>query len=198
MLTFKKIKVKSTSVALEYDKKDGDFTEHWNLEGARPPHEDMVAVMQRLVPHLMLIAGQVDGASLDETAEMMQASDYTVTGVSWGGQDESRGVVLVGQRKLPGKRVLNLVTPFTKFEPSEFEEGYEYAGPLFHATEALCDEAEQYLNGKHAPDSQLNLFDEPKKELTEAEKAYKKTLGKMKDKGYTVSALVGDVEIGII
>jgi len=71
---------------------------------------------------------------------------YKVTGFVISGMDDQEGVVLIGQKKLAGNRVLNIITPFVKFENEN--EPYSNGLKLRHAIDTATDEVLAFINGK--------------------------------------------------
>lgn len=143
----------------------------------RPPHADLLAALGRLVPHLCFLTRSVAGVShegiyyrwdnpllegynfLNELHTQPDFADYTVSGYSY---DEKGGVVLIGQRQLSNKKVLNLIAPREDLAPEQ-ETGMEYPFLLTlgkHLRE--CDEeVKAYLAGKSGPMVvQGDLFDQ--------------------------------------
>jgi len=76
-------------------------------------------------------------------------------GISLGGSDEHSGVTIVGKKKLNNRKVLNLVTPFIKFEDEHCP--YKFSNDLYDACNEIITEANLYMEGKHAPNPQLAL-----------------------------------------
>lgn len=121
------------------------------------PHEDLKNAFLYLRVHLAIIADQLDGLKCDlhflEEAEQQDFIDkFTVNSFSIGGTGEHEGFTLSGFKKLSRGRVLNLNTPFTKFE-DETEEPYEFALEAKHLIDHCCEEVELYMDGKIAPDA---------------------------------------------
>lgn len=82
--------------------------------------------------------------------EQPEESEVSCTGFSMG--KDGGGATLIGFRDLDSGSVLNLTSPYTKFEDN---------GDLEHAINVVKQEVLQYLfEGKHAPDAQLSLFPE--------------------------------------
>ena len=69
-----------------------------------------------------------------------------VTGYTIGGEDESRGVTLIGKRFLKSNKVLNLNSPFTKFDDEN--EPYQFAFELEQSIQACEYEVNEYLFNK--------------------------------------------------
>lgn len=88
-------------------------------------------------------------------SDMLILSSIRATGYAiGGGDDETAGATVIAKRKLASGKVLNLTAPFTRFEG---ENGYKYAGKLAEDIEMVAQEAILYLQGKHAPDLQLEM-----------------------------------------
>lgn len=128
-------------------------------------HEDLKKAFDDLRKHLVIICDQkedgsairileVDGLAIAVNDYDKEAIEkYTVTGFVVGGEDRD-GVTLIGQKRIESK-VLNITSPFTKFED------YPYASDLAACVETCMDEVYLYLfEGKCAPDKQLDLFDQ--------------------------------------
>lgn len=157
MIRIKKAKVKITGVHLEYEEQmvfEDDRDPAWIEKTAGcpwPPHADLISAFDKLVKHL---------AALCEQPENEQnLSTLTATGYTIGGEDEHEGVTLIGQKRLAHNRVLNLVSPFTKWQDEH--NGYRYAAELHKAIWDCETHLEEYLEGKAAPAAQLKmLFDQ--------------------------------------
>lgn len=125
------------------------------------PHDDLKNAFLFLRVHLAIIADQLQGLKadihfLEDEEQFGFIEQFTVNSFSIGGNAEHEGVTLSGNKKLSRGRLLNLNTPFTKFE-DETGEPYEFALELKHLVDHVCEEVELYLDGKIAPDAP-NLF----------------------------------------
>lgn len=111
-------------------------------------HNDFVEALKGLKVHFALLCDlrEVNSFPVDygDNIENFDHETYldkvTITGITLGGEDESAGVVIIGQKELPGGGVLNIVTPFTRFDSD-----YNYCNPLEQAVNSVVYEAEQYL-----------------------------------------------------
>jgi hypothetical protein len=139
------------------------------LKSNRYVHPDMINAMRFLTPHLAFLCELTSPVNEDwdtfETGEIYEDkrfSKFAVTGISIGGQDEHEGVTIIGRKNLRNKRVLNLTTPFMKFEPGEHDsEPYEFNYELSAAVATVVREVIAFIeDGKCALDPQLSLFDE--------------------------------------
>lgn len=112
-------------------------------------HSDLKAVLGKLKLHLVVVceqpeAGLIDFESIHEF-NMDQLDNYIVTGYTIGGNDESAGVTIIGQKLLMSGQVLNLISPFIKFEDTE---AYIFAGELYADVQACNWEVTEYLFGE--------------------------------------------------
>jgi hypothetical protein len=109
-------------------------------------HADLKKAMDRLKLHLVMVCEQPEAGLIDiETihqVELDEFNNYVVTGYSIGGNDESAGVTIIGQKLLKSGSVLNLITPFIKFEDSD---AYLFAGELYSDISSCNYEVEEYL-----------------------------------------------------
>jgi hypothetical protein len=125
------------------------------------PHADLLNAFDRLRIHVLLmcelIQSNITGKDLKEIQSgdlyIPETKNIKVTGVTWGGIGESAGVVLVAQKELSTKKVLNLITPFTAFESEDYYFSYELSKDI----ETLVTEVMLYIGGKSALGKQLEL-----------------------------------------
>jgi hypothetical protein len=120
-------------------------------EGDNAAHDDLKKAFAQLVPHLALISEIVDHnpRGIEAMSEKLW-EDFSVTGFAVGKADD--GVTLIGQKKLSTGKILNITTPFTKWEDE-----YTYSDALAEAIEACKHEVIEYLNGKMAPPAQQEI-----------------------------------------
>lgn len=112
-------------------------------------HADLKAALERLKMHLVVVceqpeAGLIDFESIHQST-LEQFDNYIVTGYTIGGSDESAGVTIIGQKLLKSGSVLNLISPFIKFEDME---AYAFAGELFADIQGCNWEVSEYLFGE--------------------------------------------------
>jgi hypothetical protein len=173
---------------------DGDSSVSTDFKGLfrKRIHEDLLGSFDRLKVHLAFLSEYVDVTDDDhfETEDIFEDKrfdKFKVTQFSMGGSDESYGVTLTGQKKLRGNKILNLNAPFTKFEEQRGQDEYQFLNELYHHVMKAINEVELYLNGKHVPDPQLDLFEgeDPKDKWEKAKKD-------LNDKGYDVTVTLGN------
>lgn len=122
------------------------------FSGGHKVHADLLATFDALTPHLMTLC---EWCEFRDAEEHQDKHRFSVTGFSIGGSDEHEGVTLIGRKNLKSKKVLNLVTPFVKFDDETTD--YDYAHELWGQVSAACREVEAYLDGKHEPTKQMTL-----------------------------------------
>lgn len=150
-ITIKKAKiVNGDNLAVTYSEEVGKDTNKVNLECSARVHADLRAAFSTLDKHLALLCEQYD-----EHGERCTGT-ISSTGFSIAGSGDNEGVVLIGQRALENGKVLNLTSPFEKWED---EAGtYGDINKLSQAIEHCKSEVYAYLfENKHAPDAQLSL-----------------------------------------
>lgn len=156
-MDIKKAKFKDDKVTVVYEQKtkrdDKNYTSNVTKESNIPPHADLINALKQLTTHLALITEQVNDTTSPQAANVMK--NIKVTQLSIGGDDDQTGVTLVGMRTLSNGKVLNLVSPFTKFD-DEYED-YIHIDQLFTDVHLALEEFEAYLNGKYAPAKQMEL-----------------------------------------
>lgn len=123
------------------------------LTSTVPVHEDLKSSFEKLHKHLAILCDEV-GAPKKGQFETATFPDFFVRGFSVSGSDENEGVTISGYKE--GKfGPVNLNTPFTKWEDSE----YPFTSELGADIEAALHEVDQYLfHGKRAPEKQLDMF----------------------------------------
>lgn len=129
-------------------------------------HDDLRGAFKLLRVHLAFMCDLREAVNLnfDEYLEeqmRVQPKTYvdplekiTVTGFTISGGEDGEGIVITGTKQI-GMKVLNLNTPFTRFEDLD----YPYTAELQQSILFCCDEIKEYLNGKAAM-KQLDMFEE--------------------------------------
>lgn len=162
----RKAKLKLSSLEVEltetHDTDGGPVTNEITMKCAGLVHDDLKKAFSKLPLHLIKICdlrkAELINAETFDMTDLSEFDDYTVTGFSIGGEDEHEGAVIIGSRKFPSGKVLNITTPFTKF--SDENHPYEHEDELYNDIQACIYEVELYLEGKYAI-KQLELpFDE--------------------------------------
>lgn len=173
-LNINPIKIKKASIKdelflyVEYSEElQGHSKKETKLSCTVPVHEDLKNAFQKLHRHLAIIADYKDAPKKSTTFQETEFSKFGVRGFTIGGNDENEGVTISGY--MEGKYgMVNLNTPFTKFESAE----YPFLSELHMDVSACIDEVEEYLfNGKRAPEKQLDLFDGDLDEVIEEKTA---------------------------
>lgn len=169
MRTIKKAKLNGVGyLELEYiedvtNEAGEKFTVECSKKCTWDVHPDFLNILDELKPHLAVLCEQVEHMlsimAWDNATEKGHPilSKLKVTGFVIGGADEHEGVTLIGRRMLANNRVLNLISPFTKWEDEH--NGYEYGYELANIINRLQIESDLYLDGKMRPSAQLSLFE---------------------------------------
>lgn len=154
IMDFKKIKFNKSGMTLEVvyfetmSLNDTTVTNEICKKCNMIVHNDLIEALKWLRVHFALLCDlrEVNSFPVDY-ADKIEKFDHetylekiNITGISLGGEDESAGVVIIGQKELPGGGVLNIVTPFTRFDSD-----YSHCNALEQAVNNLIYEAEQYL-----------------------------------------------------
>lgn len=109
-------------------------------------HDDLKEAMKALDEHC--------SALCEQFKKNKELAEVSVTGFSIGGDGDSEGITLIGTRKLSTDKVLNLVSPFERFEDSD----YKSMGDLAQLIELAKAEVMAYLfEDKHAPKAQTEI-----------------------------------------
>lgn len=158
MIRIKKAKIKD-SLFLEAEWTEelpGHSKNDTKLSSTIPIHDDLKESFDNLHAHLAILCDEVNfpkKANFDD----LEFADFTARSFSIGGNGENEGVTISGYKK-GTYGIVNLNTPFTKYEDSE----YPFLSELGEHIQKCIYEVEQYLfHGKRAPEKQLELgFDE--------------------------------------
>lgn len=163
MITIKKAKINSVGyLEVEYSEKiTSEDKQTLTFETSRKcnydPHQDLKDAFAGLRLYLVELCEQANPFEIPEDEEQRNEflANYKVTGFVIGGSDEHEGVTLIGRKMLAHNRVLNLISPFTKWEDEH--NGYDNSYLLKIQVDKCCDEVAEYLNGKKAPNLQSEI-----------------------------------------
>lgn len=156
----KKAKIKANSIDVEmeeiiYHENTGPITNDVKKTSDQLVHDDLRAAFDKLKAHLVIICDQKEDElvliHLGETRgepnqfdsiDKEHLQNITVTGFVIGGDSDNEGVTLIGQKKID-KKVLNLISPFTKY--ADYDHGDDLAEAIH---ECICEVEEYLFNGK--------------------------------------------------
>ena len=135
---------KDNTLTASYRDENGTTT----VEGKNLVTNDLKDAFNSLTAHLAFLCEQkeADGKECLEDLPKDIDKKLEVTGYTIGGEDESRGVTLIGKRFLKSNKVLNLNSPFTKFDDEN--EPYQFAFELEQSIQACEYEVNEYLFNK--------------------------------------------------
>jgi len=134
-------------------------------KGSHEVHPDLLEKLKSLRIHLATMCDEGEYTDFEDNPEKLDI--FSVTGYTFGGEDNTHGVTLIGQKLLKNNKVLNLIPPFVKLNPSESD--YSFVTSLAESLVEADVEADAYVAGKFAPMRQLSLFDQAPSEDEEAD-----------------------------
>ncbi len=162
MEIFKAKVTKDNTLTATYRDETGTVT----IEGKNLVTSDLINAFGELVSHMVFLCElkEADGKEFLNDLPDNIGQILEVTGYSIGGDGDSRGVTLTGKRFLKSNKVLNLNSPFTKFEDDN--EPYQFAFDLEQAISTCEYEVHEYLFNKKWKIVQQELpFEEEKPRL---------------------------------
>lgn len=182
-----KAKIKNSNLIVVYDESFTDEGYSNTIEKQCPQivHADLRDRFDKLKVHLINVCEMPEASKINSSniydSDFKDFANYIITGYSHGGNDESAGVAITGQKLLKSGQVLNLNTPFIKFED---EETYEFAGVLYTDIQGCDYEVEEYLFNDKWGVKQLDFdFDAPEEAfMNEGEEKPKKKRNSKKKK----------------
>ena len=162
-ITIKKAKLKGRRLTLDYFRAVEGGSDTISVKCANQVHPDLLAAMDKLIPHFILLCELPESTALaiDLMANQIDEVDISelpkiqVTGFSIGGDDEDEGLTIIGSRLLEKGKSLNINSPFTKYD----REDYQYADELSLAIQGIENEIREFLNGKIS-NKQLDMFED--------------------------------------
>ncbi|TGE23504.1 hypothetical protein [Hymenobacter metallicola] len=177
-----KVKVdKFNNLYAEYTLRENGIGSENTKKVHQPAHEDLVRAFKKLTVHLCLMTEVVEGIKsgedeylrYEQLTQAFQSEDlytapefdsYRCTGFTL----SSGGVVLVGQKRLRSKKVLNLVSPYEVLEPeTPTGDEYQYLAELDYDLSHAITEVKAYLEGKYEQ-HQLDFFQDLREKVEEA------------------------------
>jgi len=159
-VVIKKMKlVKKEFITLSYSRIEADgSTTNVNEDHKAPVHNDLKSKFQSLSVHLALLCDYLSTRQIKDinAYDPELVSNFFVTGVSIGGNDDDEGIVLTGYKITRSDKAVILNTPFARIEEVQ-ETKYRYMDDLTGKVDELQKEIELYLGGKRGPDPQGSL-----------------------------------------
>lgn len=147
--------VKDNKLEVGFTRSDNGETVYVNERHNAVAHPDLLAALASLRVHLGIISECIEPPKSIKKYPVELVEKLKVTAYSIGGKDDE-GFVLTGQKILSTGKALIMNTPFTRFEEDE-ESVYRYTDDLQKCLDAVETEVMEYLNGKHAPDPQMEM-----------------------------------------
>jgi hypothetical protein len=159
----KKVKIKNDQLTVDYTEvfDDSNFSNEITKSSEQYVHDDLKYALSRLKVHVAAIcempeAGSVNVSEPSDGDLNSTLEKIVVTGYSKGGSGDGEGACITAQRILKTGQVLNITTPFTKFE-DETGDGYGYGAELGAAIRRCDYEVDAYLFEEKWGVKQLSL-----------------------------------------
>lgn len=171
---------KFANLYAEYTIREKGISSEVTRKTHQPAHEDLVKAFSRLTAHLCLMTEVVPGIKWEDDQYLQDGAisaafqdeavytapefeSYRCTGFTI----SSGGVVLVGQKKLRSKKVLNLVAPYEVLEPEQpTGDEYWHLNYLNDDLNMAIEEVIAYLDGKYNDEGrQLDMFVEVREKV---------------------------------
>lgn len=154
------------TVTFEKDGEKVEMSGECPYRGHNIAHQDLIDAFAMLHPHFAILCDLPEiklfndehlvNHDLHELEnDLSLISNIGVRSFTIGGSADSEGVTLSGFKKLPGGKMLNFNTAFTKY--TDDNDPYSYSTEMQHVIEHICEEVELYLDGKIAPNAQPEL-----------------------------------------
>lgn len=139
-----KVSIKNERCNVSFKESAGNELNVVNKECGAIVHKDLMAALNKLKVHLVVLCEQPESNKINhdniDDFDLTLLDNYVITGYTIGGTDEHEGVTIVAQKLLKSGKVLNIVSPFTKYE-----DDYEFASELGLDVKGATYEVEQYL-----------------------------------------------------
>ena len=148
-----------------FEEKKPESTDTVNKKSDLPIHVDCQQSYNNLIPHLILLCEQemisdeireaIENGVKNIEDEDSYFKNYKVVEFKISGSSNSEGVTLSGTRYLSTGKIINLSTPFIRWD----NEDYKFINELAESVENVREEVYQYYKGKHAPLPKQESFD---------------------------------------
>lgn len=145
--------------------KKGSKPAKCNEEHADPPHPDLRKAFKSLNIHAAMIGEFVSPMKVKDIEDVDEelAQDFSVTGFTLVGDDLEAGVILSARKTLKTGKTMGFNTPIQHFEDPA-DNPYPFCDNLLECISKCKSELKQYLEGKFAPNPQLDMFPKDEKE----------------------------------
>jgi hypothetical protein len=152
--TIKKAQIKDGNyLSVEYTEQQADGFSTIKKDCKIAVHIDLKNAFKELDKHLANLSYQHDDKG------DLCTNTISCKGFSIGGSGDSEGVTLTGVRTLENDKILNISSPFQRFDSDYFD--YDFISDLIDCLDKCKEEVNAYLfAGKHEEDNQLELFEE--------------------------------------
>lgn len=127
---------------------------HPSTTGDAPIHDDLREAFESLTPHFAFICEEISESECRQAIidlekgilnEFGPTKNYAVGGFTLG--KDSEGITISGTKNLDAGDVLNINTPFKKWDNVD----YPFMNELIATVDSLKSEVYEYIEGKRAP-----------------------------------------------
>lgn len=152
---------------------------HHTIDGGNRIHKDLARAMRQLDCHCGLVCEQIQpmkgkagtSSQVEEDGTLISLptrlspedagilATMRANGFSISGDGDKEAVTITATRKLKSGHALSITSPAIRYEGGK--QNYKFTQVLAEDVELISREAEEYLNGKCAPNPQLEMFNEP-------------------------------------
>lgn len=165
-VTVKKAEIRSSLfLSFEYDQQDTDVNNSIKTSSDAPIHDDLRNAFRALTPHFVFVCDEIKNEELIQSAiktpedyfgfrDDIKHEDfinYRVFGFALSKNEES--ITISGAKQLGIGSEICFTTPKIKLDGI-----YQFGSDLSVTVELLKDEVLQYMSGKQAEKSQLEMF----------------------------------------
>lgn len=150
--------VANITLTFEAEEHENGTINKLKKECGHPIHDDLRTAMEKLKVHLALLCELIEYTDIKDIdrPEHPILEKLSIKGISMGGDDDHEGVTIIGSRRLRGNKVLNLISPFQKFN-DDTPESYAHDTDLYAKVADVINEIELYIDGKYGEGAQLEM-----------------------------------------
>lgn len=173
-IVIQKAQLNGIFLSYEFEQKDVESNNLMKVKSDLPVHDDLRTAFRNLIPHFAFICDQVTDEKLVEKAvadPLLYTGDresapvdtffnYYVHSFSLNTKKGNNKITLFGCRQVVVGDEISFSSPEIDLDSDK----YKYVDDLNELVEALKSEVVAYMEGKHAPKSQMQMFNEEEEE----------------------------------
>lgn len=177
-IVIQKAQLNGIFLSYEFEQKDTDSNNLMKVKSDLPVHDDLRTAFRNLIPHFAFICDQVTDEKLvekaindpllytgdKETAPDVAFFKYQVYAVSLNTKKGNNKITMHGCRQVG--ELFDEIS-FSSPEIDLDSDKYKHTAKLSEMVELLKSEVVAYMEGKHAPKTQMEMFNEEEEEADE-------------------------------